>query len=183
MKRLFTLTMLISFAMVCACQKQGSAAERQLAQRKAELDARERALVEREKALDERERALIERENATAIARTIARGTPGQTPDPAQVQAERDRKLQQLPAQWDADLNKRIQQLPPEVRALIPDAEQAKAQMQKRFAEVQRQAQERVNPSLAAPAGAGTASPPQLAPLSVYPQPEATSPSPSPTPQ
>ena len=51
--------MLISFAMICSCQKQDSAAE-QLAQRKAELDAREKALDEREKvrckvkALDEK---------------------------------------------------------------------------------------------------------------------------------
>jgi hypothetical protein len=51
MKKLFTLTMLISFAMICSCQKQDSAAEQQLAQRKAELDAREKALDEREKGI------------------------------------------------------------------------------------------------------------------------------------
>jgi hypothetical protein len=38
--------MLISLAMVCCCQKQDAAAEQQLAQRKAELDAREKALDE-----------------------------------------------------------------------------------------------------------------------------------------
>jgi hypothetical protein len=48
--------MLISFAMICSCQKQDSVAEQQLTQRKAELDAREKALDEREKALAEREK-------------------------------------------------------------------------------------------------------------------------------
>jgi len=57
MKKFFVISMLISFAMICSCQKQDLAAEQQLAQRKAELDARE-------KALDEREKALAERENA-----------------------------------------------------------------------------------------------------------------------
>jgi hypothetical protein len=97
--------MLISFAMICSCQKQDSAAEQQLAQRKTELDARE-------KALDEREKALAERENASKNARTIARGVQGQTPEPSQGNAERDR---------------RIQQLPPEVRALVPDPSQVTA--------------------------------------------------------
>ena len=44
--------------MICACQKQDSAAEAQLAQRKAELDTREKALDEREKALSEWEKAM-----------------------------------------------------------------------------------------------------------------------------
>ncbi|PYI41944.1 MAG: hypothetical protein DMF12_08380 [Verrucomicrobia bacterium] len=51
MKKFFVISMLISFAMICSCQKQDLAAEQQLAQRKAELDAREKALDEREKAL------------------------------------------------------------------------------------------------------------------------------------
>jgi hypothetical protein len=97
--------MLIPFAMICSCQKQDSAAEQQLAQRKTDLDARE-------KALDEREKALAERENASKNARTIARGVQGQTPEPSQGNAERDR---------------RIQQLPPEVRALVPDPSQVTA--------------------------------------------------------
>jgi len=41
MKKLFVLSMLISFAMVSSCQKQSLTDEQQLAQRKAELDARE----------------------------------------------------------------------------------------------------------------------------------------------
>ena len=105
--------------MFCSCQRKDSAAEQQLAQRKTELDAREEALTERKSALDEREKALVEREKAlaekgkaTVKARTIPASVPGQTSDPAQLQAERDR---------------RIQQLPPEFRALIPDRSQVTA--------------------------------------------------------
>ena len=58
--------MLISFAMICSCQKQDSVVEQELAQRKAELDAREDALDERMNALDERVKALDERVNALA---------------------------------------------------------------------------------------------------------------------
>src|SRR5207247_4308751 len=92
MKKFFVISMLISFAMICSCQKQDLAAEQQLAQRKAELDARE-------KALDEREKALAEREKATASARMIPPDLQSrrQVRDPAQVKAERERRLQQLP--------------------------------------------------------------------------------------
>jgi len=89
MKNLFTITMLISFAMICSCQKQGSAGERQLAQQKAELDARE-------KALDEREKALAERENTTARASTLPSDVQSRhnVTDPEQVKAKRDAKRQ-----------------------------------------------------------------------------------------
>jgi hypothetical protein len=110
MKKMFVLSMLVSFAMICSCQKQNSAVEQQLAQRKVELDAREEALVERKSALDEREKALDEREKApderekalaekqkgTMNARPNPTNVQAQTPDPAQVQAERDRMIQQL---------------------------------------------------------------------------------------
>jgi hypothetical protein len=106
MKKNLILSMVISFGMICSCQKQDSAAEQQLAQRKTELDAREEALIEREKvtderekALDEREKALAKRENASKNARTIPSGVQGQTPDPEQLKAERDSRLQQLPAE------------------------------------------------------------------------------------
>jgi len=92
MKKLFVLSMLISFAMVCSCQKQDSAAEQQLAQRKAELDAREKTLDEREKALAERERAMASRRVKPADVQP-----QGTIRDPAQVKAERDRRIQQLP--------------------------------------------------------------------------------------
>ena len=95
--------MVISFAMICGCQKEDSAAEAQLAQRKAELDARE-------KALDEREKALVEREKAVANSRII----------PSRQQARN-------PAEVEADREKRLQQLPPELRALIPNPAQVKS--------------------------------------------------------
>jgi hypothetical protein len=193
--------MLICFAMICSCQKHGSAAERQLAQRKAELDARE-------KALDEREKALAERENATGSARTISPDLQSrrQVRDPAQVQAERDSRLEQLP---------------PDARQLIIEPSRVKSgkdekdrRMQERLARRQRRLEEQQTmgtsrpevspekkaepPSLAAPpAGGRGAAPPAAdrgaAPpaavatpptqLAIFPSAESPSPSPSPTPQ
>ena len=100
MRKIFVLSTFICFATICACQKQDSAAEAQLAQRKAELDTRE-------KALDEREKALVEREKALANSRII-----------------QSRQQARNPAEVDAEREKRLQQLPPEVRALIPNREQ-----------------------------------------------------------
>ena len=82
---MFVLSMLISFAMICACQKRDSAAEAQLAQRKAELDTREKALDEREKALSRR--PVVE---------------------PEEAKAERDRRLQQLPPELQALIRDRL---------------------------------------------------------------------------
>ena len=115
MKKIFLLSTLACFATICSCQRQDSAAEAQLAQRKSELDARETALGEREKTLDARERALAERENATANARAIRPEpqSPKPIPNAAEAKAERDRRLEQLP---------------PEFRALIPDASRVKAE-------------------------------------------------------
>jgi hypothetical protein len=154
MKKIFIPSMLIAFAMICSCQKQDSAAEPQLAQRKAELDARQNALDEREKelalretVLNERGRPLAEKEKAIANARTI--------PDAAQLKAERDRRIQQPrppevqglgpaqgldpaqakadpaqakadPAQARAETERRLQQLGPDVKMLIPSRVQAK---------------------------------------------------------
>ena len=131
--------------MICSCQKQDSAADAQLAQRRAELDARE-------KAIDEREKALVEREKAVANSRIIQ--PRQQARNPAEVEAEREKRLQQLPpelralvpnpAQMDsaklakeqeaarqgqtsdpeqakAERERRIQELPPELQALIRD--------------------------------------------------------------
>jgi hypothetical protein len=127
MKKLFTITMLVTFAMVCSCQKQSSAAERQLAQRKAELDAREKALDEREKELALRETVIREHELAkNEKAAANARTTPpdaqlqGQTPDPSQLKAKMGVKIEQLPA---------------EVQALIPDPAVLKAQRDARMQE------------------------------------------------
>lgn len=115
MKKMFLLSTLASFAMICSCQKQDSAAEAQLAQRKSELDARDTALGEREKTLDARERALAEREKAAANTSTIRPEvqSPRQIPNAAEAKTERDR---------------RIQQLPPEIRALVLDPSRVKAE-------------------------------------------------------
>jgi hypothetical protein len=90
--------------MICSCQKQDAAVEAQLAQRKTELDVREAQLAERENAVDQREKAVAERERAVGNPRIIQ--PQRQAPDTAQAEAERQRRIQQLPA---------------ELRALIPD--------------------------------------------------------------
>jgi hypothetical protein len=145
MKRIFVLCMLICFATICACQKQDSTSEAQLAQRKADLDTRE-------KVLDEREKALVEREKAVTNSRIIQ--SRQQARNPAEVEAEREKRLQQLPPglralipnppqvdsaklakereaalqgqtsdpeQAKAERERRIQQLPPEFQALLRD--------------------------------------------------------------
>jgi hypothetical protein len=198
MKKIFILSMLIAFAMICACQKQNSAAEQQLAQRKTELDTREaalderektlvkreRALAQREKAVVQREKAVTEKEKATANAPTIAPGvqgqTQGQTPDAAQIQAERDG---------------RIQQLPPEFRALIPDRSKVDAaRVEKERMTRERRAQTQLGPedlqrqwqrNLDKAKMSGKAVFPAAEATSPTPSPavEATSPSPSPTPE
>src|SRR6266478_1834488 len=94
MKKMFVLSMFISFAMICSCQKKDSTAEAQLAQRKTELDTREEALIQREKAVDEKEKEVAEREKALANSRIIQ--SQRQAPDAAQAEAERQRKIQQL---------------------------------------------------------------------------------------
>jgi len=164
MKKIFVLSVLIPFAMICSCQKQDSAAEQQLAQRKTELDARE-------KALDEREKALAEREKARAIPRTIPSDlqSRGQVRDPAQVKAERERRLQQLP---------------PDLQGLIADPSQGRdekdTRMQERLAQRQRRMEEFERARMAhavKPFGAEATSP------TPSPTIEAASPSPSPTPE
>jgi hypothetical protein len=56
------------------------------------------ALDEKVNALDKKVKALFEKEQATLSAGTTATGVQGQTPDPAQVTAERDRTIQQFRA-------------------------------------------------------------------------------------
>jgi hypothetical protein len=155
MKKLFTLSMLISFAMICSCQKQDSTAEQQLAQRKAELDTRE-------KALDAREKALAEREKLTTNIRPIPAIVPRRTLDAAQAKAERDR---------------RIQQLPPEAQRLILDPAQVQAQRNQRRQQMLEKLQRMQSGAPGSPAA--TFANPSAASPTVEP----TSPSPSPTPQ
>jgi hypothetical protein len=181
MKKIFIVSMLIAFAMICACQKQNSAAEQQLAQRKTELDTREAALDEREKALVERERALAQREKAAANIRTIPPGVQGQTPDASQAQAERDR---------------RIQQLPPEFRALIDPSQVNSAKVEKDRMTRERRAPRQLGPedlqrqyqrkleAMQKSQMSGAAASPAAEVTSPTPSPavEGISPSPSPTP-
>jgi chromosome segregation ATPase len=154
MKKIFVLSMLISVGMICSCQKQDSAAEQQLAQHKAELDAREKALAEREKAIAGPRRIPPDLQSRVQVR------------DPAQLKAERDRRLQQLPR---------------DVQALIPDRSRIQAEkdekdrmIQEQLAQRQRRMEELQRSRMAPAVKPGAAASPEA---------EATSPTPSPTPQ
>jgi len=130
MRRIFVISAFICFLTICACQKQHSAS---IAQRKAELDTRE-------KALDEREKALVEREKALANSRIIQ---PRQARNPAELEAEREKRLQQLPSELRALIPNREQMNPqlakerePALQGQTPDPEQAKAEREKRIQEL-----------------------------------------------
>ena len=95
--------MLVSLAMICSCQKKDSAAEQQLPQRKAELEAcmeklgeRLNSLDEKMNSLDQRVKELAEKEDAAANARANPTDVRGQTADPAQLEAEKEKVIQQL---------------------------------------------------------------------------------------
>ena len=169
MKKMSVLSMLISFAMICSCQKQDSAAEQQqLAQRKTEPEARETALIERLNALDEKVnaldkkvKALFEKEQATLNAATTATGVQGQTPDPAQVTAERDRAIQQFRA---------LLPNPSRVRAGDPAKQERPAARQLGPEDLQRQWQQNLDKA-------------KMSGKAAFPAAEAGSPIPSPTPE
>jgi chromosome segregation ATPase len=190
MKNIFVLSMLVCLAMICSCQKQDSTAEQQLAQRKAELDARENRLDERMnqlgekvKALDERVKVLAENQKAMANAGTSLNGVQGETSDPAQEQAERER----------------LQQLYTEMRARMADPAQrnsASAEKERRTQEqltqrqqapkqLQGQKQRKSNMFSGAVFPAPAAAPSTMEPTSATPSPatEAASSTPSPPPQ
>ena len=180
MKKIFLLSMLVSFAMICSCQKQDSAAEQQLAQRKVELDARQDALIERLNALDEkvngldeRVKALAENEKSRANIQTIPPDAQSQDVihDEAQTNAERDRVIQQFRAQIPH---------PSKVTAGDPAKQERPARRQLGPEDLQRQWQQNLDKAKmsgkaafpAAEAGSPTPSPAT----------EATSPTQSPTP-
>ena len=179
MKKIFVLSMLVSLAMICSCQKKDSAAEQQLAQRKVELDAREEELTERKSALDEREKALAEREKllsekgkATMNARPNPTNVQGQISDPSQVEAEKQRMIQQflsmIPEASRASAGDPAKQKRPAARQLGPE-------------DLQRQWQQNLDKAKMS----GKAVFPAAEAASPTPSPavEATSPSPSPGPQ
>jgi vacuolar-type H+-ATPase subunit I/STV1 len=149
MKKIFILWMLVCFAMICSCRKQDSAAEQQLGQQKAELDAREKALDERLNALDEkvsqldqRVRALASQEKAIAAAQTVPPDVQSQDvmrdvtqmkalmSDPSRLnsaRAEKDRLTHERHAQREATLGTLQTQRPPKSKiagmAVLPTAE------------------------------------------------------------
>jgi hypothetical protein len=102
MKKFFVVSLLIPFALACSCQKRDTAAEQQLVQRKAELDAREKALDEREKALADREK-LAAKPSVPAVPRTVPaqpqRSIPpelqGLMADPSQGRGDREQRIQE----------------------------------------------------------------------------------------
>ena len=152
--------MLISLGMICACQKQDSSADEQLAQRKAELDTREKALNEREKALGDWEKAITRfRANPSDLQ------SRKPAVDPEQAKAERER---------------RIQQLPPELQALIRDrslldtrAAEKSRTTEDPAAQLRRRLEEERKKKMSALAS----------PSAESPDTQSTSPSPSPTPE
>jgi uncharacterized protein (DUF3084 family) len=170
MKKIFIIFTVISFAMICSCQKQVSVAEQQLAQRKVELDARETALDERDKDLSLRETALRERENALAKKEKVAVNVPTTAPVVQSQDAIRDA------AQAKAERDRRLQQLPPELRALVPNPSTAEKDRltKERLSEAQGALKELMNqkqPRSQVPGAAG------------FPATEAASPTSSPAPQ
>jgi hypothetical protein len=107
MKKLFALSMFISLAIIFSCQKQDSAAEQQLAQRKTELDAREKALDEREKALEER-------------AKVVARPRVAPVPRPAPAVRQRT-----VPPELQDLVDKMQEMQRTRAAATVPATEQA----------------------------------------------------------
>jgi len=171
--------MLTSVAMMCACQKKDSAAQQQLTQPTTDLSTREDALAEKlnsleEKvnSLDQRVKELAEKENAAANVRTSSTNVQSRPSNPAQVQAERERLIQQLATM-----------IPPASQAAAGDpAKQPRpAQRQLGPEDLQRQWQSKLNN----PKMSGEAVFPVAEAASPIPSPaaEATSPSPSPTPE
>ena len=133
MKGLVVLSVLVSFAMTCGCQKQDPAADAQLAQRKAELDVRE-------KALDEREKALAEKEKMIARFRAIPSDLQARKPavDPEQAKAEREKRIQQLPPELQGLIRDRSR-LDSRAAGKNPGTEDRAAELQRRLEEAQKQ--------------------------------------------
>jgi len=102
MKKLFVLSLLVPFALVCSCQKQDVTAEQKVAQQKAELDAREKALDEREKALADREKLAakprvptVPRVAPAEPQRSVPPELKGLIADPSQTRGDREQRMQE----------------------------------------------------------------------------------------
>ena len=105
-------------------------------------------------------KALFEKEQAPLNAGTTATGVQGQTPDPAQVAAERDRAIQQFRA---------LIPKPSHVRAGDPAKQERPAPRQLGPEDLQRQWEGKLNNA-------------KMSGEAVFPAAEAGSPTPSPTP-
>jgi hypothetical protein len=133
MKKFFVLSILISFAIFCSCEKQDSTAEQQLAQRKTELDAREKALDEREKALAERQ-TLVPKPRVAPVPRTapeprqrVPPDLQGHMADPSQLKTEREQRMQERLAERQRKMEE-IRKMRPAVQrnqATAPATEEA----------------------------------------------------------
>jgi len=102
MKKVLFLSLLIPFTLFWSCQKQDSATEQQLAQRKSELDAREKALDEREKALAEREKSVVTsqtprvpRIRPAEPQRSVPPEFKGLIADPSHARGDRTQRMQE----------------------------------------------------------------------------------------
>jgi hypothetical protein len=125
MKKNLVASMFVVFVTICSCQKHNSSVDEQLVRRQTALDTRGTALDEREKALDEREKVLSQRERAVAEREKAIANVLPLVPDPGKLNSINFEKnttpTAADAAQLKAETEKRIQQLPPEFRALIPD--------------------------------------------------------------
>ena len=168
--------MLTSVAMMCSCQKKDSAAEEQVTQPKAEAGRREEALAERLNSLEEKVnrldqsvKELAEKEKPTINARTSPAEVQGQISDPAQIQAEKERMIQQL--------SKMIPH-PPQVTAGDPAKQVRPGQRQLGPEDLQRQWQDKTKMSGKAVLPAAEAASP-----TPFPAIESASPTPSSAPE
>jgi ribonuclease HII len=203
MKKIFILPPLISFALICSCQKQDSAAEQQLAQRKVELDAREDALDEKVNALNEKINALDQRVNALAESEKSRANVPTISPDAqsqdvsrddAEAKVERDRRIQEFrdamrarildPSQMDAAKVEK-ERMTRDPAAHRQDAQQ-QSQSQKQY-KFQQPQKPWISGAAASPpprpAAPGTSSASDASSQMSSPGAEAASPTASPTPQ
>jgi hypothetical protein len=176
MKKIFTLSVLASVAMICACQKKDSSAEEQLTRPKTEQGAREEALAERlnsieEKVnrLDQTVKELAEKEKGTMNARTSHAEVQAEPSDPAQIQAENEKMMQQLST---------LISHASKMKAGDPSKQERAGQRQLGPEDLQRQWQEKTKMT-------GKAVFPSAEAASPAPSPaiETTSPDPSPTPE
>jgi hypothetical protein len=137
MKKTLALSLLIPLALVCSCQKQDSAAEQQLTQRKAELDAREKALDEKEKSLEGREKLVakprvpsVPRIAPTAAApqQTLPPELKGLVADPSQLRTEREQRIQERLADRQRkieEVQRRRVRVSPPTQATAPSIQEA----------------------------------------------------------